>query len=183
MLAYHAGKTFLPHDKAVGFNMTIRNCTFANNFAQEGGEIYAFGKAKLAIINTAFKNNNAIYGGAIMDREGNQITCNNCLFINNHATTDGGTAYIDYGSHAKFNDTVFDKNSAEHYAGGVFVISRASQLEATMIDINHSSFIHNQALSGGNIFNFDQSIVNINNSITEENSYQGNVNIYSSQAK
>ncbi|WNV05470.1 hypothetical protein RP726_03410 [Candidatus Methylospira mobilis] len=178
LLAYHAGKTFWPHDQAAGFVMTIHNCTFANNFAKEGGAIYAFGKAQLVITNTYFKNNSAIYGGALMDREGNKIDCNNCFFINNHAKKDGGAVYIDYGSHAKFNGTLFDGNSAEHYAGGVLAVSRASQLEETMVDIDNSSFIHNQALSGSNIFNLDQSIVNIKNSIIKDTSYQGVVNIY-----
>jgi len=44
LLAYHAGKKFLPREDAIGFKMTLQNCRFEQNEALEGGAIYAYGR-------------------------------------------------------------------------------------------------------------------------------------------
>jgi predicted outer membrane repeat protein len=168
LIAYRAGKTFLPHDEAIGFTMEIHNCRFTHNSALEGGAIYAFGKAKLTITNTAFEDNQAVYGGAVMDREGNQINYTGCRFQDNHSTEDGGAVYVDYGSHAGFEGVEFKNNSAKSNGGAIYVISRASQLEASHVDIGNSIFQSNTALKGSNLFNLDQSEVIINDSTLEK---------------
>lgn len=173
LLAYHAGKTFWPRDNPIGFSMTIANCKFVNNNAEEGGAIYAFGKAKLVIINTQFKSNSATYGGAIMDREGNQISCDHCVFTHNRADMDGGAVYTDYGSHSNYYNSLFVDNSAQRYANQIYIISRASQLEATQITIESS------VLSGSknNLANYDDSQVLVVNSKINPKSYKGKIKI------
>ncbi|MBI5260328.1 MAG: right-handed parallel beta-helix repeat-containing protein [Bradyrhizobium sp.] len=164
LLAYHAGKTFLPHDNAVGFAMTIQNCRFEQNTALEGGAIYAFGKAALSISNTTFENNRAIYGGAVVDREGTKSTYQRSSFNGNVASQDGGAAYEDYGSHVEFDGTQFMRNGARHQGGAIYEISRASQLEATVVSVNQCKFSGNTALAGASIYNLDGSTLTVKGS-------------------
>ncbi len=175
LIAYPAGKTFLPLESGIGFTMHINNCRFVNNQAQEGGALYAFAKAKIQINNTTFENNKALYGGAILDRVGNQINCTGCKFTANHAARDGGAVYIDYGSHANYNSATFESNSAINFGGAIYVVSRASQLEETRLVVDNSLFSHNKARIGVNIANMDQSIITINNSGINQTSCQGKI--------
>lgn len=173
LLAYRAGKTFLPHDDPIGFVMTIRNCRFTDNAALEGGAIYAFGKARLTISDTVFANNSAAHGGAIMDREGNQTSCDGCSFEGNRAEDDGGAVYVDYGSHAAYSGARFTANAAGRNGGAVYVLSRASQLEATQVVIDKATFSANTAAQGRDVFNLDQSKVTITATTLPEGSVHG----------
>jgi predicted outer membrane repeat protein len=164
LLAYHAGKKFLPRDAAIGFKMTLSNCRFEQNEALEGGAIYAYGKAALTISDTIFENNRAVYGGANVDREGVVTSCQKCSFNENRATQDGGATYEDYGSHVSYAQTRFTGNSARHQGGAVYEISRASQLEATILDVDQSVFEKNKARAGSSIYNLDASTLTIKNS-------------------
>jgi predicted outer membrane repeat protein len=164
LLAYHAGKKFLPREDAIGFKMTLQNCRFEQNEALEGGAIYAYGKASLTISNTAFEGNRATYGGANLNREGVVVTCRKCSFDGNRASQDGGATYEDYGSHVTYDQTRFKGNSARHQGGAIYEISRASQLEATIVDVSQSTFSRNKARDGASIYNLDGSTLTITNS-------------------
>lgn len=162
LIAYHAGKTYSPFEKDhTGFKMEIKNCVFKDNKAYEGGAIYAFSKADLNISNTTFIGNSANNGGAIMDREGNKINCQKCTFENNVASISGGATYEDYGSHALYQDSSFIDNKATYKGGAIYVISRASQLEATELTVKNSKFEGNKAKEGENVYKEDSSVVNI----------------------
>jgi predicted outer membrane repeat protein len=175
LLAYHAGKTFLPnglqayraggtlvsHSDRVGFTMTIQDCRFEQNSALEGGAIYAFGEARLTIVNTIFRDNNAIYGGAAVDREGGVSSYRNSAFIRNHAARDGGAFYADYGSRVTFEGVDFDGNQALEKGGAIFLISRASQLGPTAVSVKKSKFTGNEAPDGAGVRNLDGSILTV----------------------
>jgi hypothetical protein len=165
LLAYHAGKTFLPRDAAIGFKMTVKNCRFERNEALEGGAIYAYGKANLTISETTFDGNRASYGGANVSREGVVLTCEKCSFIGNGAGQDGGATYEDYGSHVSYQESRFTNNKARHQGGAIYEISRASQLEATIVDVKQSTFSNNTARDGASVYNLDGSTLTITNSI------------------
>ncbi len=173
LLAYHAGKTFLPHDPAIGFTMVINNCRFENNEALEGGAVYAFGKAVLTVTDTTFENNRAMYGGAVMDREGNRSSYTGCSFSGNSATIDGGAYYADYGSHVTFSKSTFTGNSAQKHGGAIYVISRASQLEATEVSVEGGQFSNNSAGLGASIFNLDTSVLAVKNVVYPAGSISG----------
>lgn len=164
LLAYHAGKKFLPREAAIGFKMTLHNCRFEHNEALEGGAIYAYGKADLTISETAFEGNRALYGGANVNREGVVATCQKCSFTGNQASQDGGATYEDYGSHVSYAQARFTGNSARHQGGAIYEISRASQLEATIVEIDQSAFARNKARDGASIYNLDASTLTIKNS-------------------
>ncbi len=170
LLAYHAGKKFLPREAAIGFKMTLQNCRFEQNDALEGGAIYAYGKANLTISDTVFAGNRAVYGGANVNREGVAASCRKCLFDGNRAARDGGATYEDYGSHVTYDQTRFTGNSARHQGGAIYEISRASQLEATIVDINQSTFSRNSARDGASIYNLDGSTLTIAKSTYPPNS-------------
>lgn len=161
LLAYHAGKTFLPRDDAVGFAMTIHNCIFEMNTALEGGAIYAFGKAKLNVTDTSFVRNHAVYGGAVIEREGTTSTYMRSSFNANDAAIDGGAIYADYGSHLTINQSRFKKNSAGEHGGAIYEISRASQLEGTVVTVGQSDFSDNEAKVGASVYNLDASTLTI----------------------
>ncbi|WP_316195709.1 MULTISPECIES: DUF1565 domain-containing protein [unclassified Bradyrhizobium] len=164
LLAYHAGKTFRPHDNPIGFTMTIQNCRFEDNVALEGGAIYTFGKATLSISDTTFQRNRASYGGAVVDREGSKATHRKSLFLDNRAAQDGGATYEDYGSHVAFDQSEFKANRARHDGGAIYLLSRASQLEATVVSIKQSRFVGNRAAQGASIYNLDDSTLTIDQS-------------------
>lgn len=164
LLAYRAGKTFLPHDAAIGFAMTLQNCRFEHNEAREGGAIYAYGKAALTISETVFEDNRAVYGGAVVDREGVVATCRKCTFSGNRASRDGGATYEDYGSHVSYEQVRFAANHARHRGGAIYEISRASQLEATVVAVDESMFVENTAEAGASIYNLDGSTLTVTNS-------------------
>ncbi|WP_316159968.1 right-handed parallel beta-helix repeat-containing protein [Bradyrhizobium sp. SZCCHNRI20481] len=164
LLAYHAGKKFLPREAAIGFKMTLHNCRFEHNEALEGGAIYAYGKANLTISDTVFEGNRAVYGGANVNREGVVVTCQKCSFTGNRASQDGGATYEDYGSHVSYEQARFTANSARHQGGAIYEISRASQLEATVVGVSKSAFVKNKARDGASIYNLDGSTLTITNS-------------------
>lgn len=169
LLAYHAGKTYLPnglkayragralesYSDPVGFTMTVRNCRFERNEALEGGAIYAFGKAVLTIVDTTFDGNRAIYGGAVLDREGVTATHRRSAFLRNAATHDGGGAYADYGSLVTFRDTRLQANAARRNGGAIYMISRASQVGATNVTVTNGELRGNTAAAGASIYDLD----------------------------
>jgi len=166
LLAYRAGKTYAPlgNDPATGFIMEIKNCRFVDNEALEGGAIYAFSKGKLTICDTVFENNRALYGGAVLSREGNVFRYDHCDFRSNRARIDGGATYEDYGAHAAFKDCRFTGNSAGAAGGAVYLISRASQLEATVVSFDTCSFKENRAPVGKDLFRLDDCKVTVTQS-------------------
>ncbi|WP_061026460.1 right-handed parallel beta-helix repeat-containing protein [Bradyrhizobium sp. CCH5-F6] len=170
LLAYHAGKKFLPRQAAIGFKMTLQNCRFEHNEALEGGAIYAFGKANLTISDTVFEGNRAVYGGANVNREGVVAVCQTCSFVGNNAHQDGGATYEDYGSHVSYAKTRFTGNRARHQGGAIYEISRASQLEATILEVSQSTFSNNKARDGASIYNLDASTLTITSSTYPANS-------------
>jgi len=155
LLAYHAGKVFWPHDPAIGFTMTVSHCRFEENKAQEGGAIYAFGKAVLNVSDTVFESNQAVYGGAVVMREGGTFAYADSVFNGNAVAKDGGAVYADYGAHATFSRTQFLENRAAENGGAVYEISRASQLEGTQVSLEKCSFLGNRALAGASIYVLD----------------------------
>lgn len=173
LLAYRAGKTFLPHDDAVGFRMTIQNCRFERNAALEGGAIYAFGKAALSISKTVFEGNRAVYGGAVVGREGTKSTFRQSLFQGNEASQDGGATYEDYGAHVDYDQTQFNGNKARRQGGAIYLLSRASQLEGTVVSVDESRFVGNAAQGGASIYNLDASRLTVSRSEYPADSVHG----------
>ena len=128
LLNYLAGNPVIPtYEPTLGFDITITNCLFENNYAVEGGAIYTYHGGNPVIEDTVFSNNSAVYGGATVDRAGVNSTYTNVTFVDNYAEYKGGAVFVDYGSMATFEDCDFTSNEAGSNGGAVYVIDRASQ--------------------------------------------------------
>ncbi len=145
-----------------GFDMTLANCVFDGNSAQEGGALYSYDRAKMTITNCRFTNNAAAFGGAIVDRVGVVTTMNEVTFDGNRARWSGGAYFVDYGSRPKLDGVRFNANEAGADGGAVYTISRASQLEASILTGKNLDFEGNRAgLRGGGIAATDSSLVRV----------------------
>lgn len=119
--------------------MVVDNCTFIDNYAEDGAAIHAWGN--LYITNTDFINNEArVYGGAVFkDGDGNLLV-ENVRFINNIAFTYAGAFYsMGYSEiNQTFRNVTFDGNTAT-CGGALFTAGK----NVTFIDC---TFTNNQAL-------------------------------------
>ena len=66
--------------------------------------------------------------------------------------------------------TRFTGNRARHQGGAIYEISRASQLEATILEVSQSTFSNNKARDGASIYNLDASTLTITSSTYPANS-------------
>jgi parallel beta-helix repeat protein len=120
-----------------GTDTVIADCTFDNNYADDGGGLYG-GKA----YNCVFTNNIANYEGGGMNGDGSH-TAYNCTFVDNFADWNGGGLY---GGDA--DDCIFIENAAQVGAG---MCSDGSA--------SRCSFINNIAeYYGGALFGIDTSL-------------------------
>ncbi|MBW1914155.1 MAG: right-handed parallel beta-helix repeat-containing protein [Deltaproteobacteria bacterium] len=157
----------------IAFSPVVENCIFTKNNAIEGGAIYSYNQSEPVIKNCSFFENTAEQGGAILDRVGVKSTIENCIFKNNTAKWRGGATYFDYGARPQIMNCTFENNSTNGHGAAVYTITRASQLEHTIVTIKDSTFIGNRAgWRGGAINNTDSTIIEISNS-TFTNNYAG----------
>lgn len=63
-----------------------------------------------------------------------------------------------------YRETRFSGNRARHQGGAIYEISRASQLEATIVDVERSAFLRNRARSGASVYNLDASTLTLTQS-------------------
>lgn len=155
-------------DRSVGGNdrggqsITLNNIIFEDNYAELGGAWYAVGVADDAVTNVIFRNNTADYGGALMSKIGVLYDMQNVTFENNSATYQGGAIFVDYGSRPTIDGSVFRNNTAGTSGGAIHTVTRASQVENSIVTISNTDFIGNTAgMNGGAVSNTDQSILNV----------------------
>ena len=128
-------------------NMTLTNCTIADNYAAGayllagGGGIYHY-KGNMTLTNCTIIANSAYHGGGIFNCYGN-MTLTDCAFIGNSAPYDGGGFSIDYYSVTLAN-CMFIGNSAGRRGGGLFNSHFGSA-------VSNCTFIDNTAGMGGGV--------------------------------
>ncbi len=145
--------------RITGYSTEVRNCLFTANYARDGGAVYSYDRAKPKFVRTVFHNNSAINGGAVLDRVGVETTFEECEFTSNSARWRGGALYFDYGSRPKIQNSVFRQNATQGHGGAIYSLSRASQLENTVVTVSTSRFERNTAEGDGGAANFDDSTV------------------------
>ena len=154
-----------------GFSMTLANCVFDGNTAKEGGAVYSYDRAKVSIENCRFTRNSADFGGAIVDRVGVVSTMRNVRFEDNNARWSGGAYFVDYGSRPQLERISFDRNKAGANGGALYTISRASQVEATIVNGTELTFDGNHAgRRGGAVAATDASVIRIEGCRMTDNS-------------
>ena len=127
-----------------GTTAMINNCSFKNNFAQDGGAVYAVNDNP-TFNNCIFINNSATNAGAFMGIQAGNSILNNCIFIDNFASNNGGAVIFKTWSGGILNNCTFINNSAKNMGGAIYW--------ATSGGISNSSkFIGNDAKEGGAIF-------------------------------
>ena len=162
MVNYARHKQKAPTGWATGFTVHIANSLFLNNKAIEGGAVYNYDRSEPTFTNVVFRDNSAESGGAIVDRVGVKSTLKQCQFVNNFAKWRGGAVYFDYGSRPMITDCNFSNNKTDGHGGATYIISRASQLENSVVNVSNSVFSGNQAkLRGGAIANADSGVLEI----------------------
>jgi autotransporter family porin len=171
LITYQRGPQGRPNSEVVtGFAMTISHCTFINNLARDGGAVYSYDRAKLVFTDCQFIGNRADNGGAVLDRVGVESVFTNCTFSGNTARWRGGALYFDYGSRPTLTDCLFRENATGGHGGAVFSVSRASQLENTIVTLKDCRFESNTAQGyGGGLALCDSSI-----GVVENCSFTGN---------
>ena len=104
--------------------VSINRCTFENNTAEIGGDIFANGGSKLSIFNSNFagdgrwsSNEESPFGGAIFSDQ-SDILFWRCHFAEKHATC--GAAIASTSSKITINGTKFISNSGSDHGGAVF---------------------------------------------------------------
>ncbi|MCU0963260.1 MAG: right-handed parallel beta-helix repeat-containing protein, partial [Pirellulaceae bacterium] len=171
LINYRRGPQSRPNSEVVtGFAMTFNHCLFTNNYARDGGAVYSYDRAKPVFTDCVFAGNRSENGGAVLDRVGVESTFASCKFTGNTARWRGGAVYFDYGSHPKLTDCVFRENTTDGHGGAVFSVSRASQLENTIVTLKGCRFENNTAKGdGGGAAFYDSSI-----SVVQNCSFVGN---------
>jgi hypothetical protein len=153
-----------------GFNTAISRCIFSNNYALDGGAVYSYDRAKSVFTACVFESNSAENGGAVLDRVGVMSTYKDCVFVRNHAHWRGGAVYFDYGSRPQLTACVFQNNTTDGHGGAMFSVSRASQLENTVVTLSNCVFTGNTAKGFGGAANFhDSSIATVQNCVFNGN--------------
>ncbi len=143
--------------------LTDAKCIFNNNIAQiNGGAIYNDGI--LTDTNSIFNENTASYGGAICNENG--LTEANSIFNNNIAQINGGAIY-NYGS-LNMDNNAFTNNTA--IDGGAIIN------ENNLIDINCTFKSNIAQINGGAIYNegyLTLTKVTLNNNTIVSNGFGG----------
>lgn len=145
-------------------NLTVKNCTLVDNYADYyGGGLYNE-RCCLMITNCVFSGNSAYDGGAIYNDEAN-ATATDCTFMGNSAYYSG--AVSSYGGCPIFNGCTFVENSASYYGGAV----ANWESNATL---TRCTFRNNLALDGGGaIYNDNSNPVITNCTFTANSAYDG----------
>lgn len=175
LLNYAAGERVIPdHTPTLGFNITIRDCVFKDNYAKEGGALYTNHGGNPVLEKVTFEGNSAVYGGAVVDRAGTNAVYTDCVFRNNIATYKGGASFTDYGAMAQFKGCTFANNTAGTKGGALYAIDRNSksvpnETSFTLLDptwtkptdgfaavyVENSTFTQNYAASGSDLYLYD----------------------------
>lgn len=133
-------------------SLSIKDCTFINNISKMGGAIINWGEVKLEnvdfITNTAERE-----GGAINNQNGGKISCIDCSFKQNKALEIGG-AITNFES-MTITESTFEKNASNKNGGAILNTANGN------LDISKTNFIKNTASGEGGALNNNSSSSNL----------------------
>jgi hypothetical protein len=151
----------------VGNHFTFHNCTSVHNHATSGGgSIFLLGGSDVAITASSFVRNSGRTGGAVSTSSTSLITIKNCDILDGSAT-DGGGVYVSSGQGLLIKKVKLSGNVAKLHGGGVYIKGVTG---ATYIDVITTN---NVAAYGGGLFVFDSDTVAVNSSIFQSNTAIG----------
>ncbi|MCL9781984.1 hypothetical protein M9194_11165 [Vibrio sp. S4M6] len=154
-------------------SLLVKNTTFKDNYAREGGAAFFFQNSRSDLNNVIFENNKAEFGGAVAARFGSSIEIDNSTFKDNSSTDRAGALLINYGSNVKVKDSLFTGNVTSGNGGAIWVDDQASQYGGTYPVITGTAFVKNHAdYYGGAIHNFNKSTLTVEESFFDGNTSQ-----------
>ncbi len=165
---YFENNTALTYGGAIGLRNNgvgaeITNCTFVNNFAPDGGAIYALASATIS--GSTFRNNRATNnGGAIVTTGSNSLNIANSKFESNRAKN-GGALYLTVLT--RITGSSFSSNSATGNGGGLYTTGSSRSI------ISSSKFTSNSAKYGGGIYNNASLSISSSNFVSNKASANG----------
>ena len=125
------------------FNLTIRNCVFLANSAQNGGAMVN-NPASPTLINCLFiENLGSSAGAGIYNTLSSSPRLFGCKFIRNRANFAGGGMYSIAGTAPHLTNCVFSRNSASLHGGGLANFNGSEQT------LTNCTFSSNSAGTGG----------------------------------
>ncbi len=174
--------------KCFNSSLTLKNCVFVNNFAEDhGGAIFNYNssttltnctftqnsahgtsggggaiqnvRSNVILTNCTFKENEAYEAGAAVYNDRSNLTLANCIF-SQHSTARGG-AMVNHYSDLTLTDCIFTTNSAIERGG-------ALKNSVSSLTLTNCTFIGNSAKWGGAIHNHEGTL-NIANSTFYKN--------------
>ncbi len=149
----------------------VRNTTFINNYAADGGAVFNFLDCLAYFKNVTFAGNRALMGGAMSNRFGAGVRLDDCLVKDNFAEYRAGGIMVNYGSNVECHNVVFEGNVTNGCGGGVMIDDQASQYGWTTPLFRGCSFSGNKsAYEGGALSNYQGA-----STWVDECSFSGNV--------
>jgi len=106
-------------------NLTLTNCTFCKNSAEEGGGMYNLGRCRSMLINCTFSANGAVvgYGGGMYTWKACEESFTNCAFIANSAEYSGGAILNQDSRKLALTNCTVMANKAELGGGGIYDVN------------------------------------------------------------
>ncbi|WP_417382109.1 choice-of-anchor Q domain-containing protein [Gimesia sp.] len=137
-------------------SLTIARTTVSGNTAtQDGGGIYN-DEGVVTLNQVSILTNTAAFdGGGLYNASAGQVTITGGMFDDNTANRDGG-AIANFGVSLSLNGTIVRDSVAEGDGGGLF-----NEQEEGAVDLINTTFINNEAVSGGAIYNAELGTINL----------------------
>ncbi len=114
--------------------MDVSNCRFYNNQSNNGSAIWAEG-SDITIENCEFRDNWAQDLGGAVNTSGGNLILSNCEFVNNHSNYQGGAVYL-VRTKARIHHSRFINNSSNHHGGAIYTKYENLQLLNNLIANN-----------------------------------------------
>ena len=173
---YVGGAVYITHSE-----VTISNCSFDGNSAENGGSLFIDDNSTVNITNSTFRNNsgtviytinstvhseestyknNTAIKGAVVYSVFSHVSFHGCKFYDNWAEIKCGVVFL-YENHLCLNGCEVINNSAER--GG------AIQLWYGTMEIKESTFNYNRAVTVGGVMDVESSTLTITDSMFNYN--------------
>lgn len=165
--SYNAGGGLIGHLSAP----TIRNCTFTENTAEQGGGLWYGGVSAPIIENCLFSLNSASYGGGVcLVNSSTSAHIDNCTIRDNTASLKGG-GVLAYNYAFDLENCSIYRNSAVNEGGGL----HCQKIYPSTV--GNCTFSENSAADGGGIYLFWESDLVVRNCIIANSTEGGALTI------
>lgn len=156
--------------------LNVKNCNFKGNIARGGGAIYQ-DAGTITIESSAFTSNTANEGGAICTIYQSTSTITHCTFIANMATNGG--AIKNQGT-CNVNNCIFDSNKADQWGGAIYDYGQFTIISCTLTGNTASAggVIYNDNIVNAHFCRFignipDNDVISTNGYLNAENNWWG----------